>query len=64
VRDPARRERILHLIETIWGYDPDARLCQIIGNSLPGTSDKYHVEDDVLEEALEKLLDAYVEWRR
>lgn len=57
MRDPARRERIIGLISEIWMYDPDARLCQIIGNADPGTHDKYYLEDDVLEQKLTTLVE-------
>lgn len=58
MRDPSRRMRIMRLIGELWSADPDARLCQIIGNALKSNQDNYHVEDDVLELALVDLVDA------
>jgi hypothetical protein len=52
MRDPARIDRILDQIRYIWLEQPDLRLCQLIGNALPGADDKYFVEDDDLEAAL------------
>lgn len=53
MRDPDRIRRLLGLIEKIWTRYPDMRLCQIIGNAVPG--DNYHTEDDVLELELQRL---------
>ena len=52
MRDPARIDRILAQIRDIWLEQPDLRLCQLIGNAVSGTGDKYFVEDDDLEAAL------------
>ena len=54
-RDPARIERLLNQLRELWCYDPDARLCQLIGNEL-GTGDHYHVEDEALSEHFERTL--------
>jgi len=52
MRDPARIDRILELVEKIWYNAPDLRLTQIIMNALRMNSDPYYVEDDKLEDAL------------
>lgn len=54
MRDPARITPLLELIEAIWRRHPDMRLCQLIGNALPG-QDAYHVEDGALEVELRRL---------
>jgi len=48
MRDPARVQRILWLIKTIWEKNPDLRLCQLLGNCF-GPGDHYYVEEDELE---------------
>jgi uncharacterized protein YihD (DUF1040 family) len=53
MRDPKRIARILFLIGRIWVKNPDLRLCQLIGNVVPG--DNYHIEDDDLEKKLKTL---------
>jgi hypothetical protein len=55
MRDPARIERILKLVEKIWNDTPDLRLTQIIMNALKMNSDPYYVEDDKLEDALKSV---------
>ncbi len=57
MRDPERIERIQSLIDKIWKKMPDLRLTQLIMNALGMSRDPYHVEDDVLEQALIKLND-------
>jgi len=52
MRDPARIERMLKLVERVWYDGPDLRLTQIIMNVLAMNSDPYYVEDDKLENAL------------
>lgn len=52
MRDPERIDRIVELLRTKWKKDPDARLCQILGNMFPGKFDLYHVEDDLVEKKL------------
>ena len=54
MRDPERIKRILHLIKRIWVKCPDLRLCQLIGNCT-ADFDMYYVEDDKLEERLQKI---------
>ena len=53
MRDPDRIPEILALIEKIWKKNPDLRLCQLIGNCF-SLHDLYYVEDDDLEEELER----------
>jgi hypothetical protein len=55
MRDPARIERILGLVEKLWLDSPDLRLTQLIMNVLHMSSDPYYVEDDRLEEALKSF---------
>jgi hypothetical protein len=50
-RDPARIDRILNTIRTIWVANPDMRLCQLIGNCF-GEGDLYYTDDLDLEQAL------------
>lgn len=52
MRDPARINHILKLVEKIWVKHPDLRLTQLIMNALRMNSDPYYVEDDKLEDAL------------
>lgn len=51
MRDPKRIEHLLKLIKKIWKENPDLRLMQLLGNSLP-SGDNYYCEDDKLELAL------------
>lgn len=60
MRDPARIERILELVEKIWRHSPDFRLTQLIMNVLNMNSDPYYVEDDELENALKSFCNKYV----
>lgn len=55
MRDPARRQRILHLLETIWMHpgSEDLRLFQILGNATLDEGDPYYYEDYKLEAALQ-----------
>lgn len=55
MRDPARIDRILELVEKLWHDSPDLRLTQLIMNVLYMSSDPYYVEDDRLEEALKSF---------
>lgn len=41
---------------------PDSRLCQIIVNNF--SADPYYVEDDVVEEELDKILKGWDVWSR
>ena len=60
MRDPKRIDRILNLLRAYWTQNPDLRLAQIVGNEVPGSraGDIYNFEDDKLEAALRKRLDA------
>ncbi len=60
MRDPARIERILGLVEKIWRHEPDFRLTQLIMNALNITYDPYYIEDDELEKALKSFCDNYI----
>jgi len=53
MKDPDRIDEILKLISKIWHKHPNLRLCQIIGN-LFIDKDLYYIEDDVLQDRLEK----------
>lgn len=55
MRDPARIERILGLVEKVWRAHPDLRLTQLIMNVLSMNSDPYYVEDDKLESVLKSF---------
>jgi uncharacterized protein YihD (DUF1040 family) len=55
MRDIKRIGRILGLITKIWYKNPDLRLTQLIMNALAINSDPYFIEDEELEEALNKL---------
>lgn len=55
MRDPARIERIIGLVEKIWNEYPDLRLTQLIMNALDMNGDPYYVEDDRLEKALKSI---------
>jgi uncharacterized protein YihD (DUF1040 family) len=57
LRDPARIDAILSLIEKYWKANPDLRLCQIISNLSRNTSfsvDRFYMEDDLLKVLLEE----------
>jgi hypothetical protein len=54
VRDPDRINRIIEKLRAVWFMQPDSRLCQIIVNNF--SADPYYVEDDVVEEELDKIL--------
>lgn len=59
MRDPARIDRILTLLEAIWSYCPDLRLGQIIVNAV-GDIDYderlFYLEDQGLIEKFEQYL--------
>lgn len=55
-REPERIGRILNLLASYWGCNPDLRLCQLIGNIFPG-GDNYYEEDDELEKRLESMIE-------
>lgn len=54
MRDPKRIEPILSLIREIWTSEPDLRLTQLIMNALRVNCDPYYIEDDDLQEGLER----------
>ena len=64
MRNPKRINTILELIKTIWEKNPELRLGQLIGNSLPTevgfnglyrSVDTYYLEDYKLEEYLREF---------
>ena len=55
MRDPARIDKILKLIEKIWNRYPDLRLTQLIMNCLKINYDPYYIEDDILYDALKQI---------
>lgn len=52
MRDPARIDNILELIEKIWKKYPDLRLGQLICNCFHPDADIYFIDDDELVEKL------------
>jgi hypothetical protein len=61
MRDQKRIPRILKLVGKVWRLNPDWRLGQLISNLLgPGPQDVFYFEDDSLEMALERGLEAYL----
>ncbi|MGE3142370.1 MAG: DUF1040 family protein [Hyphomonadaceae bacterium] len=60
MRDPDRIERILELLRLYWSRNPDLRLGQLITavtrDAFPD-ADKFYLEDDTLERALEHALE-------
>lgn len=62
MRDPARIRRMLEQIRQIWQRHPDLRLGQLIENAkvasgLHADADTFNVEDNRLEEGLERLVE-------
>jgi len=55
MRDIKRIRRIIQLISIIWYKNPELRLTQLIMNALAINKDPYYIEDEKLEEALQKL---------
>lgn len=60
MRDPARIDKILKLLENYWKLNPDLRLGQIVSNmaSLHRNwlvKDTFYTEDEVVEEGLIKM---------
>lgn len=55
MRDPARIPRLLAALSRYWALDPDARLCQIVGNAFPERDDTYHAEDEALIERINAM---------
>ena len=57
LRDPARIQIIISLLETCWKANPDLRLFQIISNISRNTNfsvDQFYMEDDLLKTLLEE----------
>ena len=52
MRDPARIDRMLDLVKSIWVSAPDLRLLELLLNTLPTDNMAYYMEDDDLEKAL------------
>lgn len=68
MRDPKRIDRIIDLLEEIWHENPDQRLGQLIANLFPEvwdytTSIIFHMEDDLVEVAIEKAI-RHELWKR
>ena len=55
-RDPKRIKKILKKIEYIWTKYPALRLGQMICNAFPEVQDTYYIEDELLEEKLDKFI--------
>jgi uncharacterized protein with PIN domain len=54
-RDPARIDRIILHLRTLWALYPDQRLGQLVINSCPDVEDMiWHLEDDKWEAALKE----------
>jgi uncharacterized protein YihD (DUF1040 family) len=56
MRDPNRIDRIIDKLRRYWREHPDLRLGQIVVNMNKTLSDPFHVEDDVLERAIDRAL--------
>ena len=63
MRDPERIDRILTLIRKAWTELPDMRLGQLIINMAGPTDHLWHLEDDVLEDAVREWLDTSKNWQ-
>jgi len=61
MRDIKRIRRIIQLISIIWYKNPELRLTQLIMNALAINKDPYYIEDEKLEEALQKLYKETIE---
>lgn len=62
MRDPARIDRILGELGTLWKRVPDWRLGQLFGNiALHGTT--YYTEDDALITRIREFLNVYAPTR-
>ena len=57
MRDPARINEILSIIEKVWKKNPDLRLMQLLGNCWTSGHDPYYIEDD---ELLKKIQQSYI----
>jgi uncharacterized protein YihD (DUF1040 family) len=60
MRDPARIDEMLDLLDRVWRLDPDLRLGQLIFNAArlkdPDISDIYSIEDGSLRKGLIRYL--------
>lgn len=57
MRDPARIQIIISLLEAYWKANPDLRFLQIISNISRNTNfsvDQFYMEDDLLKTLLEE----------
>ena len=57
MRDPARIQIIISLLETYWKANPELRFLQIISNISRNTNfsvDQFYMEDDLLKTLLEE----------
>jgi|WetSurSiteA1Bulk_404760.scaffolds.fasta_scaffold00271_9 hypothetical protein len=66
MRDEKRIKKILKQIERAWKEYPDLRLFQLLLNplGLPGHTELYYLEDDVLSEILQNYYEKKKEKRR
>lgn len=49
MRDPARIDAMLEVLEVYWRLHPDLRLGQLVSTCLPaGVHDPYYIEDEVI----------------
>jgi len=62
LRDPKRIDRILEKVKKAWKKNTDLRLCQLlsvaaIAGSRHPSNDLFYLEDDKLEEGIEKAFE-------
>lgn len=61
MRDPARIDQVLALLEEVWRRDPELRLGQLIYNAArlrePQLFDVFSIEDSILQESLIRYLE-------
>lgn len=58
MRDPNRIERVLAKVQALWKQVPDWRLGQLLINLTEADEGLFYLEDDKLEERIEKWLKA------
>ena len=57
MRDPARIDRLLEKVGTLWHRHPDQRLCQLMVNiTAERSNDSFYVEDADFERRLDREL--------
>lgn len=56
MRDPNRIEQVLAKVQALWKLIPDWRLGQLLINLTESGEDLFYLEDDKLEERIEKWL--------